>query len=75
MRHRPAHPPGRRTHRRPRTVQGHEGVGVIESVGAGVTTFAGRPGLDLLHHQSRQCEFCRKGMYSTAPPAAGSSAT
>ena len=34
----------------PGRILGHEGVGVIEAVGAGVTAFqAGRPGSDLLH--------------------------
>ena len=38
----------------PGTVLGHEGVGVVDAVGAGVTSFqAGRPGADLLHHRLR----------------------
>ncbi len=47
------------------TVLGHEGVGVIESVGAGVTTF--KPGDRVLIScitSCGKCEFCRKGMYS-----------
>lgn len=49
----------------PGTVLGHEGVGVIESVGAGVTTF--KPGDRVLIScitSCGKCEFCRKGMYS-----------
>lgn len=49
----------------PGTVLGHEGVGVIEAVGAGVTTF--KPGDRVLIScitSCGKCEFCRKGMYS-----------
>ncbi|MBS0357565.1 MAG: zinc-dependent alcohol dehydrogenase family protein [Proteobacteria bacterium] len=49
----------------PGTVLGHEGVGVVESVGAGVTTF--KPGDRVLIScitSCGKCEFCRKGMYS-----------
>lgn len=49
----------------PGTVLGHEGVGIIESVGAGVTTF--KPGDRVLIScitSCGKCEFCRKGMYS-----------
>jgi alcohol dehydrogenase len=46
-------------------VLGHEGVGIVESVGAGVTTF--KPGDRVLIScisACGRCEFCRKGMYS-----------
>lgn len=49
----------------PGTVLGHEGVGIIESVGTGVTTF--KPGDRVLIScitSCGKCEFCRKGMYS-----------
>ena len=49
----------------PGTVLGHEGVGVIDSVGAGVTTF--KPGDRVLIScisACGRCEFCRKGMTS-----------
>ncbi|WP_079436240.1 zinc-dependent alcohol dehydrogenase family protein [Zoogloea sp. LCSB751] len=49
----------------PGTVLGHEGVGVVEAVGAGVTTF--KPGDRVLIScitSCGKCEFCRKGMYS-----------
>ena len=44
---------------------GHEGVGMIEQVGAGVTRF--RPGDDVLIScitACGKCEYCRRGMYS-----------
>jgi alcohol dehydrogenase len=49
----------------PGTVLGHEGVGVVEAVGAGVTTF--KPGDRVLIScisACGRCEFCRKGMFS-----------
>ncbi len=49
----------------PGRVLGHEGVGVIESVGAGVTSF--KPGDRVLIScitSCGRCEFCRKQMYS-----------
>ncbi|WP_342241152.1 zinc-dependent alcohol dehydrogenase family protein [Inquilinus sp. OTU3971] len=49
----------------PGRILGHEGVGVIESVGAGVTTF--RPGDRVLIScisACGTCENCRRGMYS-----------
>ena len=49
----------------PGTVLGHEGVGVIDSVGAGVSTF--KPGDRVLIScisACGRCEFCRKGMFS-----------
>ena len=49
----------------PGTVLGHEGVGVIDSVGAGVTTF--KPGDHVLIScisACGRCDYCRKGMYS-----------
>ena len=47
------------------TVLGHEGVGVIDAVGAGVTAF--KPGDRVLIScisACGRCEYCRKGMYS-----------
>jgi alcohol dehydrogenase len=49
----------------PGTVLGHEGVGVVDAVGAGVTTF--KPGDRVLIScisACGRCDFCRKGMYS-----------
>jgi alcohol dehydrogenase len=49
----------------PGTILGHEGVGVIDSVGPGVTTF--KPGDRVLIScisACGRCEPCRKGMYS-----------
>jgi alcohol dehydrogenase len=49
----------------PGTILGHEGVGVIDSVGAGVTTFKpGDPVLISCISSCGRCEYCRKGMYS-----------
>ncbi len=50
---------------KPGTVLGHEGVGVIDSVGAAVTSF--KPGDRVLIScisSCGRCEPCRKGMYS-----------
>ena len=50
---------------KPGTVLGHEGVGIVDSVGAGVTTF--KPGDRVLIScitACGSCESCRKGMYS-----------
>jgi alcohol dehydrogenase len=49
----------------PGRILGHEGVGVIDKVGAGVTTF--RPGDHVLIScisACGRCEYCRRGMYS-----------
>jgi alcohol dehydrogenase len=49
----------------PGRILGHEGVGVIDSVGAGVTAF--RPGDRVLIScisACGKCEYCRKGLYS-----------
>jgi len=49
----------------PGRILGHEGVGVIDSVGAGVTTF--HPGDRVLIScisACGKCEYCRRGMYS-----------
>jgi alcohol dehydrogenase len=49
----------------PGRVLGHEGVGIVESVGAGVATF--KPGDRVLIScisACGRCESCRKGMYS-----------
>jgi len=49
----------------PGRILGHEGVGVVESVGAGVTTF--RPGDRVLIScisSCGKCDYCRRGMYS-----------
>ena len=50
---------------KPGTVLGHEGVGIIDSVGAGVTAF--KPGDRVLIScisSCGRCSPCRKGMYS-----------
>ena len=50
---------------KPGTVLGHEGVGVIDAVGAGVTAFkSGDRVLISCISACGRCEFCRKGMYS-----------
>jgi alcohol dehydrogenase len=49
----------------PGRILGHEGVGVIDSVGAGVTAF--RPGDRVLIScisACGKCDYCRRGMYS-----------
>ena len=50
---------------KPGRILGHEGVGVVDSVGAGVTAF--RPGDRVLIScisACGRCEYCRRGMYS-----------
>jgi len=50
---------------KPGTVLGHEGVGVVEQIGAAVTTF--KPGDHVLIScisSCGKCEYCRKGAYS-----------
>ena len=50
---------------RPGGLLGHEGVGVVDEVGAGVTAF--RPGDRVLIScisACGRCEYCRRGMYS-----------
>jgi alcohol dehydrogenase len=50
---------------KPGRILGHEGVGVVDSVGAGVTSF--RPGDRVLIScitACGKCEYCRKGMFS-----------
>jgi threonine dehydrogenase-like Zn-dependent dehydrogenase len=55
----------RRAARAPGTILGHEGVGVIDAVGAGVTTFKrGDRVLNSCISACGRCEYCRKGMYS-----------
>jgi alcohol dehydrogenase len=50
---------------RPGRILGHEGVGVVESVGAGVTSFnAGDRVLISCISSCGRCEACRRGMYS-----------
>jgi alcohol dehydrogenase len=49
----------------PGRILGHEGVGIIDSVGAGVTTF--KPGDHVLIScisSCGKCEYCRRGIYS-----------
>ncbi len=49
----------------PGRILGHEGVGIIDSVGAGVTSF--HPGDRVLIScisSCGKCEYCRRGMYS-----------
>lgn len=49
----------------PGTVLGHEGVGIVESVGSGVTAFkAGDTVLISCITACGKCEYCRRGMYS-----------
>ena len=49
----------------PGRILGHEGVGVVDSVGAGVTAFrAGDPVLISCISACARCEYCRRGMYS-----------
>jgi alcohol dehydrogenase len=49
----------------PGRILGHEGVGVIDSVGAGVTAFkAGDRVLISCISSCGKCEYCRRGMYS-----------
>lgn len=49
----------------PGTVLGHEGVGVVEAVGEGVTAFkTGDKVLISCISACGRCEFCRKGMHS-----------
>ncbi|MHB1198991.1 MAG: zinc-dependent alcohol dehydrogenase family protein [Polaromonas sp.] len=50
---------------KPGTILGHEGVGVVDSVGPGVTAFkAGDRVLMACISACGRCEYCRKGMYS-----------
>jgi alcohol dehydrogenase len=50
---------------KPGTILGHEGVGVIDAVGDGVTTFkTGDRVLISCITACGRCEFCRKSMYS-----------
>ena len=50
---------------RPGTVLGHEGVGIVDSVGGGVTTFkSGDRVLISCISSCGRCAPCRKGMYS-----------
>lgn len=49
----------------PGRILGHEGVGIVDSVGAGVTAF--RPGDHVLIScisACGKCDYCRRGMYS-----------
>jgi alcohol dehydrogenase len=49
----------------PGRILGHEGVGIVESVGQGVTAF--RPGDHVLIScvtACGKCDYCRRGMYS-----------
>ena len=49
----------------PGRILGHEGVGVVETVGCGVTSFkAGDRVLISCITACGKCEYCRKGMYS-----------
>ncbi len=50
---------------KPGTILGHEGVGVVDSVGPGVTAFkAGDRVLMSCISACGRCDYCRKGMYS-----------
>jgi alcohol dehydrogenase len=49
----------------PGRILGHEGIGIVESIGPGVTTFA--PGDHVLIScisSCGKCDYCRRGMYS-----------
>ena len=49
----------------PGRILGHEGVGIVEQVGAGVTQFhAGERVLISCISSCGKCEYCRRGMYS-----------
>ena len=49
----------------PGTTLGHEGVGIVDSVGAGVTTFKpGDPVLISCITACGRCVYCRRGMFS-----------
>jgi alcohol dehydrogenase len=49
----------------PGRILGHEGVGIVDSVGAGVTGFhAGARVLISCISSCGKCEYCRRGMYS-----------
>jgi alcohol dehydrogenase len=49
----------------PGCILGHEGVGIVDSVGAGVTAFrAGARVLISCISSCGKCEYCRRGMYS-----------
>ncbi|MBS0234047.1 MAG: zinc-dependent alcohol dehydrogenase family protein [Proteobacteria bacterium] len=49
----------------PGRILGHEGIGVVEKVGAGVTTFhSGDRVLISCISACGRCEYCRRGMYS-----------
>src|SRR5690242_11239513 len=49
----------------PGTILGHEGVGVVEKTGSGVSTFhKGDHVLISCISACGRCEYCRKGMYS-----------
>ena len=61
---------------KPGRILGHEGVGVVENVGAGVTTF--HPGDRVLIScisSCGRCEYCRRGMYSHCTTGGWISAT
>ena len=50
---------------KPGTILGHEGVGIVDSVGSGVVSFkAGDSVLISCITACGRCEYCRKGMYS-----------
>jgi alcohol dehydrogenase len=49
----------------PGRILGHEGVGIVDSIGAGVTAFhAGDKVLISCISSCGKCEYCRRGMYS-----------
>ena len=61
----------------PGRILGHEGVGIVEKIGAGVTEFkAGDHVLISCISSCGKCEYCRQAAcIPTAPPADGYSAT
>jgi alcohol dehydrogenase len=57
-------------------ILGHEGIGIIEQIGAGVSEFhVGDKVIISCITACLKCAFCKKGMYSIARAAAGSWAT
>src|SRR6185369_16079315 len=49
----------------PGRILGHEGVGIVDSVGPACTSFkAGDPVLISCISSCRKCDYCRRGMYS-----------
>ena len=72
LRHRPAHPQGRRARGEPGTILGHEAVGTIEEVGSAVTSFV--PGDRVLLScitACGRCRFCKEAHYGLCTGGGG----